>query len=199
MLPPSRRTFLGQLATGFGGAWVTLSQAELLAIHDHVRHAAAASPRAFTILTPVEAADVEAMAAEIIPSDGSPGAVEAHVVHFIDYLLATIGKDDDRPVYVTGLPMLQAKTRELFPQAGRFAALSGDQRRQVLTAIETSAFFQLVRGHTIAGFLSDPKYGGNAGEIGWKHIGFTPAFAYQPPFGDYDAEVAASGLKERPK
>ena len=49
-----------------------------------------------------------------------------------------------------------------------------------------------------AGFLSDPKYGGNDGQVGWRHIGFTPAFAYQPPFGDYDAEVAADH-KESPK
>jgi gluconate 2-dehydrogenase gamma chain len=198
MLPPSRRTFLGQLAAGFGGAWLTLSRTELLAIHDHARQAATAVPRAFKILTAVEAADVEAMAAEIIPSDGTPGAVEAHVVHFIDHILSTIGKDDDRPVYVTGLAMLQDKTREMFPGTARFSSLAGEHRRQLLTAIETSAFFQLVRAHTIAGFLSDPKYGGNDGQVGWRHIGFTPAFAYQPPFGDYDAEVAAAH-KESPK
>jgi gluconate 2-dehydrogenase gamma chain len=173
---PSRRLFLGQLAAGLGGAWLAAPIAELLAAHDHARHAAVVVPRAFKIFTAVEAADVEAMAAEIIPSDGTPGAVEAHVVHFIDYILSTIGKDDDRPVYVAGLVMLQDKT-----------------------AIEKSPFFQLVRAHTIAGFLSDPKYGGNAGQVGWKFIGFTPAFAYQPPFGDYDAEVAAGGSGERPK
>lgn len=199
MLPPSRRTFLGHLAAGFSGAWVTLSQADLLAIHEHARRAAAVAPRAFTILTPVEAADVEAMAAAIIPSDATPGAVEAHVVHFIDYILSTIGKDHERPAYVAGLAMLQDKTRAMFPDAARFAALSADQRRQLLTAIEKSDFFQLVRGHTIAGFLSDPKYHGNAGEVGWKHIGFTPAFAYQPPFGDYDAEAAAGSPGPGPK
>jgi gluconate 2-dehydrogenase gamma chain len=196
---PSRRLFLGQLAAGLGGAWLAAPIAELLAAHDHARHAAAVVPRAFKIFTAVEAADVEAMAAEIIPSDGTPGAVEAHVVHFIDYILSTIGKDDDRPVYVAGLVMLQDKTREMFPEVAHFSSLSVDKRRQLLTAIEKSPFFQLVRAHTIAGFLSDPKYGGNAGQVGWKFIGFTPAFAYQPPFGDYDAEVAAGGSGERPK
>jgi len=196
---PSRRLFLGQLAAGLGGSWLAVPLVELLAAHDHARHAARVVPRVFQILTPVEAADVEAMAAEIIPSDGTPGAVEAHVVHFIDYILSTFGKDADRPVYVAGLAMLQDKTREMFPEASRFSSLTGEQRRQLLTAIEKAPFFQLVRAHTIAGFLSDPKYGGNAGEVGWKFIGFTPAFAYQPPFGDYDAEVAAGGSGERPK
>jgi gluconate 2-dehydrogenase gamma chain len=199
MLPQSRRTFLGQLAAGFGGAWVTLSQADLLAIHEHVRQATSTQPGRFVVFTAEQAADVTAIAAEIIPTDSTPGATEAHVVHFIDYILSAIGKDDDRPVYAAGLPMLQNKTREMFPQAARFASLTGDQRRQLLTAIETSDFFRLVRAHTIAGFLSDPKYGGNAGEVGWKHIGFMPAFAYQPPFGDYDAEVAASGSNGTPK
>ena len=45
---------------------------------------------------------------------------------------------------------------------------------------------------TIAGFLSDPQYHGNFGGVGWKHIGFTPSFAWQPPFGDYDADAAAN-------
>jgi len=135
MLPPGRRTFLGQLAAGFGGAWLTLSRTELLAIHDHARQAATAVPRAFKILTAVEAADVEAMAAEIIPSDGTPGAVEAHVVHFIDHILSTIGKDDDRPVYVTGLAMLQDKTREMFPGTARFSSLAREHRFEVLAAV----------------------------------------------------------------
>ena len=190
MLPPGRRTFLAQLAAGVGGAWVTLSQADLLAIHQHARQAAATHPARFVVLTPDQAADVAAMAAAIIPTDTTPGATEAHVVYFIDRMLETSGKDDERPVYMAGLPMLQAKTIELVPQATTFSALGEADRRRVLTAIEASPFFQLVRAHTIAGFLSDPKYGGNANEIGWKHIGFTPAFAYQPPFGDYDRDAA---------
>lgn len=185
MLPPNRRTFLGQLAAGLGGVWATLSQADLLAIHEHARQAAASHPHGFVVFKPEQAADVAAMAAEIIPTDATPGATEAHVVYFIDHVLSTFGKPFV-PAYLDGLTQLQSKTRELFPTATRFATLAAAERHQVLLAIEKTDFFERVRQDTIAGFLSDPKYGGNASEVGWKHIGFTPAFAYQPPFGAYD-------------
>jgi gluconate 2-dehydrogenase gamma chain len=38
------------------------------------------------------------------------------------------------------------------------------------------------------GFLADPSYGGNRGQVGWKLIGFEPKPAWKPPFGYYDAE-----------
>lgn len=37
------------------------------------------------------------------------------------------------------------------------------------------AFFEILRGHTIAGFWSDPMYGGNRNMVGWKLIGFPGA------------------------
>lgn len=170
---------------------MTLSHADLLAAHQHARHAAVAQPARFMVFTPEQAADVAAMAAEIIPTDATPGATEAHVVYFIDRVLATFGKQYV-PGYVEGLALLQSKTHELFPAAPRFASLAPADRRQVLTTIEKTEFFENVRGDTIAGFFSDPKYGGNANEVGWTLIGFTPNFAYQPPFGAYDAEAAGT-------
>lgn len=196
MLPPNRRTFLGQLAAGLGGAWITVSQAELLAMHEHVHKAAATQPARFVVFTPDQALEIQAVASEIIPSDSTPGATEAHVVYFIDRVLSTFGPQFV-PSYRDGLVMLQSKTRELFPTAATFSALQPTERRQVLRAIEKTEFFQNVRGDTIAGFLCDPARGGNANEVGWKHIGFTPQFAYQPPFGDYDAEVTRSPSQEQ--
>jgi gluconate 2-dehydrogenase gamma chain len=46
-------------------------------------------------------------------------------------------------------------------------------------------FFLMVIG--ILGFLSNPEYGGNRDKVGWKLIGFEDTFAYEPPFGYYDA------------
>ena len=53
-------------------------------------HAAAAgeAPREFKLLTPAEARDVEAIAAQIVPSGDTPGAREAGVVYFIDHIHA---------------------------------------------------------------------------------------------------------------
>lgn len=192
MTAPSRRMFLAQ-AAGLGGTLFAAPVAELLAVHDHIRQALARGPYVFKTLTPAQAVEVAAMAAEIIPSDDSPGATEAHVACFIDHMLSMPDSVEERRQYPPGLAMLQARTNELYPDVALFSVLDGEARRRVLTAIETTPFFGLVRGQTIAGFLTDPKYDGNAGQVGWKHIGFTPAFAYQPPFGDYDAEDAGKG------
>ena len=43
---------------------------------------------------------------------------------------------------------------------------------------------------TVLGFLGNPSYGGNRGEMGWKQIGFEHDMAYDPPFGYYDALVS---------
>ena len=57
----------------------------------------------------------------------------------------------------------------------------------MIQAIETSEFFELIRTHTLMGFLGNPSYGGNRGKVGWKHIHFDDRMAFQPPFGYYDA------------
>jgi hypothetical protein len=38
------------------------------------------------------------------------------------------------------------------------------------------------------GFLSNPEYGGNRDQTGWKHIGFQSSHHFAPPFGYYDKE-----------
>lgn len=125
------------------------------------------------------------MAAQIIPTDNSPGAREAGVIHFIDRALTTFDRDQQAP-YVQGLKDLAARTRALFPQAGKFSELPAAEQVQVLTAMEKTPFFDRVRLHTIMGFLANPEYGGNHDKMGWKLIGFTDEYAYQPPFGFYD-------------
>ena len=59
---------------------------------------------------------------------------------------------------------------------------------QVLEAIEKTSFFELLRLHTIMGFLASPGYGGNYNQVGWKLIGFEDKHVFSPPFGYYDAE-----------
>ena len=141
----------------------------------------------FEFFSPEQAREIEAIAAQIIPSDDSPGAREAHAVHFIDRALVTF-EHDKQPSYTRGLEYLRRKTRELFPEAQQFSALgSGDQVR-LLHLIENTDFFEIVRIHTIMGFLSNPQYGGNSNQVGWKLIGFEESHVHEPPFGYYDAE-----------
>lgn len=193
----SRRSFLAGSAAGFGSAWISSNWSGILAAQEHARRAAVSGASAkFEFLSPEQAAEVDAVAARIIPTDDTPGAREAGAVYFIDRALATFDRER-QPVYAQGLENLQAKMHELFPNAPRFSRLSVDQQIQVLKAIEKTPFFAQIRTHTVTGFLANPEYGGNRDEIGWKLIGFEGKFNYEPPFGYYDAEVKSAAATRK--
>jgi gluconate 2-dehydrogenase gamma chain len=184
----SRRSFLAGSAAGLGSAWIAANWTGILEAQEHAKRAATSgSPGKFEFFSPEQAAEVESVAAQIIPTDDTPGAREAGAVYFIDRALTTFDKER-QAVYTQGLGDLQAKTRELFPNAAKFSGLTADQQVQVLKAIEKTPFFAQIRTHTITGFLANPEYGGNRDEIGWKLISFDGKFHYQAPFGYYDAE-----------
>ena len=184
----SRRSFLAGSAAGLSSAWMASNWAGILAAQEHARRAAASgSPGRFEFFSPEQATEVESLAAQIIPTDDTPGAREAGAVYFIDRALTTFDRHQ-QDVYTQGLGNLKAKTQEVFPGATKFSGLSSDQQIQVLKAIEKTPFFAQIRTHTITGFLANPEYGGNRNEIGWKLIGFEGKFHHEPPFGYYDGE-----------
>jgi hypothetical protein len=184
----SRRLFLQRSCAGIGSAWLASRWTEILAAQEHAHRAALAAPESkLEILSAEDAVEIEAVAAQIIPSDSTPGAREAHVIYFIDRALATFD-GDKRKLYVRGLRELQSRSRKLFRGTRRFSDLTANQQIQVLKSIEKTQFFEMVRAHTIAGFFSNPEYGGNDHQIGWKHIGFESAFTFEPPFGSYDRD-----------
>jgi len=161
--------------------------ADVLSAQEYAHAAGSAAPHLET-LDPATAAEIEAIVAQIIPSTEGPGAREAGVIYFIDRALSTFAADD-REAYRTGMLQLQQKRQELFPNSTTIALLTNQQQIALIRAIETSEFFELLRTHTVLGFLGNPSYGGNRGEIGWKQIGFEDKMMYQPPFGYYDALV----------
>lgn len=177
---PSRRDLL----IGSASAWLAAHYAEILSAQDHVR--SAGSGRGFAFFTPDQAAEVEAMAAQIIPTDATPGAREARVIEFIDRALVTFDSGN-QPAYADGLKELASQTAQRFPGTAKFSALSSPRQIELLTAIEQTPFFNLVRTHTVTGFFSSPVHGGNYGKAGWELIGFDDALDHSPPFGYYDA------------
>jgi len=134
------------------------------------------------------AAEIEALVEQILPSDETPGAREAGVVYFIDRALTTFDHDRQED-YRQGLREVQARRQTLFPESQSIAKLTEPQCIELLQAVERSDFFQLLRFHTMAGFLGNPSYGGNRDHVGWKLIGFDHKMFYQPPFGYYDKEA----------
>lgn len=189
----SRRQFLLGSISGLSSAWLTLRWPAILAAQEHAERAAeSGQPAKFQFFFPQDAVEIEAVAAQIIPSDDAPGARQAQVVYFIDHVLVTFDRDK-QPAYTQGLKDLRHRTQELFPSANRFSSLSPSQQVQVLTAIEKTDFFELIRLHTIMGYLSRPEYGGNHDQAGWKLVGFEDQMVYEPPFGYYDGEQNKRG------
>jgi gluconate 2-dehydrogenase gamma chain len=174
--------------TGLGAAWVAANYAGILEAEEYVQKAAQTGQAAkLQFFTAEQAAEVEAMAAQIIPTDDTPGAREARVINFIDRALVTFEKDQ-QPAYVQGLKDLEAQSKQMFPSAPRFSALTSDQQIQVLTAMEKTPFFNLVRTHTITGFFASPVHGGNQNKVGWKLVNYDDSLNFKPPFGYYDAQ-----------
>jgi gluconate 2-dehydrogenase gamma chain len=184
----SRRLFMIKSCAGLGTAWIVSHLPEIAAAQEHAHHAALsqAIPK-FEFFTPEQAVEVEAIAAQIIPTDDTPGAREARVIYFIDRALATFATEE-RAALVEGLNDLQKKARKRFGKAKRFSDLSSGQQTELLKRIEKSQFFELVRTMTILGMFSNPEYGGNHDQIGWKLLGFEDQFHFKSPFGFYDAE-----------
>lgn len=145
--------------------------------------ALAYQPVRYEYLDPAAAREIEALAAQIIPSDGTPGAREAGVIRFIDHVLAT-WDSDKREIYRRGLEAAQQKRGELFPQSASVTALDDAQARQLVAAIEKTEFFEVLRTHTLLGFF------GAHGGAGWAYLGVQNRMMFQPPFGHYDAEAA---------
>jgi gluconate 2-dehydrogenase gamma chain len=178
----SRRDWiLGSLGVA---AWSVIASAQEHA-HNSIANPGSAEIKFFDAAS---AADVSAIAAQIVPSDDAPGATEAGAVYFIDRALTTFASDKQE-AYRAGLADLRLRREKMFPRSHSFAALGKGDQFQLLKSMETTDFFLLVRTHTVLAWLGSPEYGGNRNGVGWKYIGFDDAGSFEPPFGYYDAEA----------
>ena len=161
---------------------------EIVGAQEHAHAAAKTGTSALGYLDPITAQEIEALTSQIIPTDDLPGAREAGVIYFIDRALSTFDRDK-QDAYRDGLEQLQAKRKALFPHSNSIATLTSEQQIQLLQSIEDTSFFELLRTHTLFGFLGNPSYGGNRGGVGWKVAEFEMRPRWEPPFGYYDAQA----------
>jgi gluconate 2-dehydrogenase gamma chain len=121
---------------------------------------------------------VDAIAARILPTTDTPGAVEAGAVFYIDRALAG-PYSRLRSRYMRGLRVLDKYAKRQFGAA--FEKLSGERQDSVLSDLEAGKitelrngeeFFELLRNHVLEGVFGEPSYGGNRDMIGWKLVGF---------------------------
>jgi gluconate 2-dehydrogenase gamma chain len=160
------------------GSFGSFAFAAVAAAHEHARQAVETkTPKSFDFFNAEQAADIEAIAAQILPSDDGPGAREAGVIYFIDRALTTFDADNQE-IYRKGLTEVHG-----------FSKRSHVDQMEMMRSIEKSEFFEQVRIHTLLGYLGSPSYGGNRNQVGWKYIHFEDRMSWKPPFGYYDAEV----------
>lgn len=185
-----RRSFIANTTSALGGSLITLSLPAIVATAN-AANKAAAEKQAFRALSAGEAAEYEAIAARIIPSNGSPGAREAGVMYFIDIVLADTDPGIHTPLR-QGLEDFQATISKTYGRDS-FASLNQEQQIEALRMIEDTEFFGTIRFLTLAGMFSDPSHGGNRDRIGWELIGFEGPGGTLPPFGYYDADYIKKG------
>ena len=181
--PLSRRRFLS--VAGGVAAWLVAVPPDLFAASADTH---AESERTYKVLSSEQAAAFDAFAAQVIPSEpGSPGAREANVTRFADNGLAGFAKDQ-RPEFERALAALKVHAG-----ATSFAAMTSARQIEVMRDFDKAnhSAFEALRAPVIAGMFANPSYGGNAGKVGWKLIGFEDRFFWQAPFGYYDQPTEA--------
>ena len=138
-------------------------------------------------LTSEEAAAVDAICAQIIPTDETPGAREAGVLFFIDRALTTFFAHRAAE-FRAQLTAFSGDCAKRFPQTKSFAALSSDLQIEFLRSVERTPFFSFIHTLTVLGMFTSPAYGGNRDLAGWKLLGFEDRHIFEPPFGYYDRD-----------
>lgn len=180
----SRRQFLRNSASLFGGTWLATKGPLLWAAAEQAAQAAA-TQSAMVHLSPDQALTLSALTDQIFPPDDSPGAGELGAVYFIDAALGGFMADSKE--------MLQLGLADLDERAGgpgTFHQLAFEDQTERVQQIEASDFFGAVHFLTLCGLFALPSYGGNINSQAWKMIGFETRHVWQPPFGYYDAEYA---------
>ena len=199
--PFSRRSFLANTARATGGV-ITLGVLSRTGALD----AQETTPFEHTWqnLDARQGRTVDALTRLIMPSDeNGPGAAEARVIVYIDRALGA-HRADYRESYVSGLAAfdqycvnaLESTFLDLDARGRRRALMGIDRPRSPRTwpqdaPIGARDFLRMVAAHTMEGMFSDPAYGGNYREAGWKLIRFPgrAPFGYDPPFSEFDMTI----------
>ena len=105
---------------------------------------------------------IEVLTALIIPQDESPGAQEAGVSEFIDYLAAHGEREIQQPMR-NGLKWLESTAKKGY--GASFTSLSPEQQTEILNRVayrnsavpgdgEGQTFFRLIRRYTVMGYYT---------------------------------------------
>ena len=145
--------------------------------------------------TEAEYAMVERLADIVIPNDGTPGAKDAGVAEFIDFMVAS--DPEVQYAFRTGLTWLNVQAERTYGK--RFTELPPEQQTSLLEPLgfkeqarpgeeDGVRFFRMMREYTVTGFYTS--------EIGYKELD-NPALKFYaespecPHKGDHEHAHAA--------
>lgn len=184
----SRRRFMEASGAGLSALWLL----GLSACGPMAEEAGRAAARgdAFTTFDPEEGAQLDEIAALILPSDDGPGAREAGAAHFMDRAFGA-EQADSLDYFRRGLADVTARARAAGAADGQLRELTPAARTAVLRGVEAENqdFFGYVHFLVLLGTFSHPDWGGNRDHVGWTMVGLEHADTYAPPYGFYDAEA----------
>ena len=138
----------------------------------------------WVLFTVEEAGLIEALLAQIVPADDSPGAREAGVAFYIDKQLAGPLKRF-APTYREAIPRFRQACREAMGR--EFTELPFAEQTAFLKQVEAghppglASFFAMLVDHTMQGFYGSPEHGGNRDEASWKMLGITDVMEGHQP------------------
>ncbi len=142
---------------------------------------------AFVLFSKQQRQAVRAVQMHLFPSDpDSPGAADINATAYLETAITAPGIDPDtKNTIVNGIGRLQDASRERFGVL--FNNINFEQRELLLRylADETRwgrAWLSLMLYYLFEALLSDPVYGGNTDEIGWRWLEHQAGFP-RPPAG----------------
>jgi len=187
---PSRRQFMAATAKLASATWIAMNWTDIAAAAEPMSHMdhdmGKAPPAVLKTLSAAEAAEVDAIANQIVPGGANPGARDCHAVYFIDNALGGFF-GAQLPAFRKGL----ADFNGAYAASGAgkpFSKASDAEQIAFLHTVDKTPFFAAVRRLTVLGIIALPKYGGNHEGLGSKLIGVVDQHVWVPPFGYYDKD-----------
>jgi hypothetical protein len=121
--------------------------------------------------TPVEYAIVDQVTGLIIPADSSPGAKEAAVAEFIDFMTAS--DPEIQGPFRDGVRSLDERAQQKNQQ--EFLKLSESEQINLLQSMTADPFFKLIREYTVMGYYTSRIGLGELDDPGLKLYSHSPA------------------------
>ena len=139
----------------------------------------------FVLFSPQQHHTVATVQEHLFPKGpDSPGAADINAAAYLEWAITTPGIDPHtRNTIVNGVGRLQDASRERFDVL--FVDLNDEQSEQLLRYLADKtrwgrAWLSLMLYYIFEALLSDPVYGGNPNEIGWRWLQHQPGFPRPP-------------------